>query len=157
GVGKELFAKHLHKLSKRADKPLVAVNCAAIPETLIEAELFGVDRGAFTGATESRAGRFERAQGGTLFLDEIGSLNPAAQVKLLRAIQEREIERIGGTKSVKLDVRIVAANNVPLRELVERNEFREDLFYRLNVFPIHVPPLRERREDIPDLMRHYLD
>jgi transcriptional regulator with GAF, ATPase, and Fis domain len=156
GVGKELFAKHLHLLSRRADKPLVAVNCAAIPETLIEAELFGVERGAFTGATESRAGRFERAQGGTLFFDEIGSLNAAAQVKLLRAIQEREIERVGGTKPIKLDVRIVAANNVPLRELVARNEFREDLFYRLNVFPIHVPPLRERREDIPDLMRHYL-
>ena len=156
GVGKELFAKHLHRLSKRATKPLVAVNCAAIPETLIESELFGVERGAFTGATESRAGRFERAQGGTLFLDEIGSLNPAAQVKLLRVIQEREVERIGGTKATKLDVRIVAANNVPLRELVERSEFREDLFYRLNVFPIHVPPLRERREDITDLMRHYL-
>jgi DNA-binding NtrC family response regulator len=156
GVGKELFTRHLHGLSKRAAKPLVAVNCAAIPDTLVEAELFGVERGAFTGATESRAGRFERAQGGTLFLDEIGSLHPAAQVKLLRAIQEREIERIGGTKPIKLDVRIVAANNVPLRELVAKNEFREDLFYRLNVFPIHVPPLRERREDIPDLMKHYL-
>jgi two-component system response regulator HydG len=156
GVGKELFAKHLHKLSRRAASPFVAVNCAAIPETLIEAELFGVEKGAFTGATETRAGRFERAQGGTLFLDEIGSLNLAAQVKLLRAIQEREIERIGGSKTIKLDVRIVAANNVSLRDLVERNDFREDLFYRLNVFPIHVPPLRERREDIPDLIRHYL-
>ena len=156
GVGKELFAKHLHKRSKRAAGPFVAVNCAAIPETLIEAELFGVEKGAFTGATETRAGRFERAQGGTLFLDEIGSLNLAAQVKLLRAIQEREIERIGGSKTIKLDVRIAAANNVPLRELVGRNDFREDLFYRLNVFPIHVPPLRERREDIPDLIRYYL-
>lgn len=157
GVGKELFTRNLHKLSHRREAPLVSVNCAAVPETLIESELFGVERGAFTGATESRAGRFERAQGGTLFLDEIGTLNHAAQVKLLRVLQEKEIERIGGTKPIKLDLRIVAANNVSLRELVNRREFREDLFYRLNVFPIHVPPLRERRDDIPELMAYYLN
>ncbi len=157
GVGKELFTRNLHKLSRRSEGPLVSVNCAAVPETLIESELFGVERGAFTGATESRPGRFERAQGGTLFLDEIGALNHAAQVKLLRVLQEKEIERIGGTRPIKLDVRIVAANNVSLRELVNRKEFREDLFYRLNVFPIHVPPLRERREDIPELMAYYLN
>lgn len=156
GVGKELFTRNLHRLSRRADQPFVAVSCAAIPETLIEAELFGVERGAYTGASHSRLGRFERANGGTLFLDEIGSLNMTAQVKLLRVIQEREIERIGGTRLINLDVRLVAANNLPLRELVDRGEFREDLFYRLNVFPIHVPPLRERRDDIPDLMAHYL-
>lgn len=156
GVGKELFTRNLHRLSKRAEHPFIAINCAAIPETLIEAELFGVERGAFTGATESRAGRFERANGGTLFLDEIGSLPLAAQVKLLRAIQEREIERIGGTKPIKVNVRIVAAHNVPLRNLVDGGEFREDLFYRLNVFPIHIPPLRNRREDIRDLLAHYL-
>ncbi len=156
GVGKELFTRNLHRMSRRADKPFVPVNCAAIPDTLIEAELFGVERGAFTGATESRPGRFERASGGTLFLDEIGSLNHAAQVKLLRAIQEREIERVGGTAPIKVDVRIVAACNTPLRDLVADGEFRRDLFYRLNVFPIHVPPLRERRADIPALMQHYL-
>jgi two-component system, NtrC family, response regulator HydG len=156
GVGKELFARTLHRLSKRAKGAFVAVNCAAIPDTLLEAELFGVERGAFTGAVQSRPGRFERAHGGTLFLDEIGTLNPVAQAKLLRALQECEIERVGGTKSIKTDVRIVTATNIDLRAAVDRGEFREDLFFRLNVFPIHLPPLRERRDDIRLLMSEFL-
>ncbi|HLN24885.1 MAG TPA: sigma 54-interacting transcriptional regulator [Patescibacteria group bacterium] len=156
GVGKEMFARTLHSLSKRCDKPFIAINCAAIPENLVEAELFGVERGAFTGAVQSRPGRFERAHGGTIFLDEIGTLNLAAQGKLLRVLQEREIEPVGGTSSRCVDVRVVAATNVNLRQAVQRGEFREDLFYRLNVFPVHIPPLRERREDIPVLVRHFL-
>jgi two-component system, NtrC family, response regulator HydG len=156
GTGKELFANNLHTLSPRANKPFVAINCAAIPETLIEAELFGVERGAYTGATNSRAGRFERASGGTLFLDEIGALSLVAQGKLLRAIQEGEIERVGGSNAKSVDVRIVAATNVDLRADVKARRFREDLFFRLNVFPIDLPPLRERRDDIPLLMEHLL-
>jgi transcriptional regulator with PAS, ATPase and Fis domain len=156
GTGKELFANNLHTLSPRANKPFVAINCAAIPETLIEAELFGVERGAYTGATNSRAGRFERASGGTLFLDEIGALSLVAQGKLLRAIQEGEIERVGGSNAKSVDVRIVAATNVDLRAEVKARRFREDLFFRLNVFPIDLPPLRERRDDIPLLMEHLL-
>jgi transcriptional regulator with GAF, ATPase, and Fis domain/predicted hydrocarbon binding protein len=156
GTGKELFANNLHALSPRENKPFVAINCAAIPETLVEAELFGVERGAYTGATTSRAGRFERASGGTLFLDEIGSLSLVAQGKLLRAIQEGEIERVGGSNAKKVDVRIVAATNIDLRAEVEARRFREDLFFRLNVFPIDLPPLRERRDDIPLLMEHFL-
>jgi two-component system, NtrC family, response regulator HydG len=156
GVGKELFARTLHRLSPRAKGPFVAVNCAAIPDTLLEAELFGVERGAFTGAVQSRAGRFERAAGGTLFLDEIGTLNPVAQAKLLRALQEREIERVGGTKPIGTDVRIVAATNVDLRAAVNAGQFRDDLFFRLNVFPLHLPPLRERRDDIRLLMSEFL-
>jgi len=156
GVGKEMFARTLHGLSSRADGPFVAVNCAAIPENLIEAELFGVERGAFTGAVASRPGRFERAQGGTIFLDEIGTLNLAAQGKLLRVLQEREVERVGGTETRKVDVRVVAATNVDLRAETQRGAFREDLFFRLNVFPVRIPPLRERREDIPLLVRHFL-
>ena len=156
GTGKELFANNLHTLSARAKKPFVAINCAAIPETLVEAELFGVERGAYTGATSSRAGRFERASGGTLFLDEIGSLSLVAQGKLLRAIQEGEIERVGGSNARRVDVRIVAATNVDLRAEVAARRFREDLFFRLNVFPIDLPPLRERRDDIPLLMDHFL-
>jgi transcriptional regulator with GAF, ATPase, and Fis domain/predicted hydrocarbon binding protein len=156
GTGKELFAINLHALSPRSNKPLVAINCAAIPETLVEAELFGVERGAYTGATTSRAGRFERASGGTLFLDEVGALSLVAQGKLLRAIQEGEIERVGGSNAKKVDVRIVAASNVDLRAEVEARRFREDLFFRLNVFPIDLPPLRERRDDIPLLMEHFL-
>jgi two-component system response regulator HydG len=156
GTGKELFANNLHALSPRASKPFVAINCAAIPDTLVETELFGVERGAYTGATNSRAGRFERASGGTLFLDEIGALSLVAQGKLLRAIQESEIERVGGSKPKKVDVRIVAATNVDLRAEVEARRFREDLFFRLNVFPIDLPPLRERRDDIPLLMEHCL-
>ncbi|MBA4286375.1 MAG: sigma-54-dependent Fis family transcriptional regulator [Xanthomonadaceae bacterium] len=156
GVGKEVFARTLHRISPRADKPFIAVNCAAIPENLVESELFGVEKGAFTGATASREGRFERAHGGTLFLDEIGIMNLTAQGKLLRALQEREIERVGDTRVRHVDVRVVAATNLNLKAEVRAGRFREDLFYRLNVFPVKVPPLRERREDIPVLMNHFL-
>jgi two-component system, NtrC family, response regulator HydG len=156
GAGKELFAQTLHRISPRATAPFIAVNCAAIPDTLIESELFGVDRGAFTGATESRAGRFERAKGGTLFLDEVGSLSLVAQGKLLRALQERVVERVGGQKMIAVDVRVVAATNVDLRDEVAAGRFREDLFFRLNVFPIGLPPLKERRDDIPLLMEAFL-
>ncbi|WP_339461511.1 sigma-54-dependent Fis family transcriptional regulator [Pseudomonas sp. EA_105y_Pfl2_R69] len=156
GVGKEMFARMLHRISPRSEEPFVAINCAAIPENLMESELFGVERGAFTGATQSRAGRFERADGGTLFLDEIATLSLVAQGKLLRALQEGEVERVGGSRTLKVDVRVVAATNVDLRAAAQRGEFREDLFFRLNVFPIHLPPLRERKEDIPLLMTHFL-
>ena len=156
GVGKEMFARMLHRISPRSEAPFVAINCAAIPESLMESELFGVERGAFTGATQSRAGRFERADGGTLFLDEIATLSLVAQGKLLRALQEGEVERVGGSRTLKVDVRVVAATNVDLRAAAQRGEFREDLFFRLNVFPIHLPPLRERKEDIPLLMTHFL-
>ena len=156
GVGKEVFARTLHRLSSRSHKPFVAVNCAAIPEQLIESELFGAERGAYTGATLSRAGRFERADGGTLFLDEIGTLSSGAQANLLRALQEGEIERLGDTHTRHVDVRVIAATNVALREEVAAGRFREDLFFRLNVFPIRVIALRERREDIPLLMTHFL-
>jgi two-component system, NtrC family, response regulator HydG len=155
GVGKELFANSLHQLSGRRDGPFVAVNCAAIPEDLIEAELFGVERGAFTGATASRVGRFERAHEGTLFLDEIGLMSMTAQAKLLRVLQEPEIERLGGTRSIRVDVRVVAATNVDLWDEVQQHRFRRDLFYRLNVFPIDLPPLRARRNDIPLLIDHF--
>ncbi|WP_438839696.1 sigma 54-interacting transcriptional regulator [Aromatoleum toluclasticum] len=156
GVGKEVFANNLHRLSKRADGPYVAVNCASIPEHLMESELFGVERGGFTGATTSRAGRFERADHGTLFLDEIATLSFTAQGKLLRALQQGEIERVGDTRTRQVDVRVVAATNVNLREAVKAGQFREDLFFRLNVFPIEVPPLRERRDDIPLMMNWFL-
>ncbi len=156
GVGKEVFANNLHRLSKRADGPFVAVNCAAIPEHLMESELFGVERGGYTGATSSRAGRFERANGGTLFLDEVGTLSFTAQGKLLRALQQGELERVGDTRTRKIDVRVVAATNVNLREAVKAGQFREDLFFRLNVFPIQVPPLRDRRDDIPLMMNWFL-
>lgn len=155
GVGKEIFAKTLHHISDRANKPFVAVNCSAIPENLIEAELFGVVKGAFTSAIASRPGRFERADGGTLFLDEIGSLTQAGQIKLLRAIQEREIERVGDIRTYRVDVRIVAATSIDLREAVKAGSFRMDLLYRLDVFPLKLPPLRERRDDIPLLMDHF--
>ncbi|MGZ0714892.1 sigma 54-interacting transcriptional regulator [Pseudomonas palleroniana] len=156
GVGKEMFARQLHQLSGRRDGPFVALNCAAIPDNLIEAELFGVERGAYTGATHSRPGRFERAEGGTLFLDEITSLSLAGQSKLLRALQEREIERVGGVRGITVDVRVVAATNIDLRKAVADGAFREDLFYRLNVYPIALPPLRERRDDIPLLINAFL-
>jgi len=156
GVGKEMFANMLHRISPRAAKPFVAVNCAAVPESLIESELFGVERGAFTGASVARPGRFERADGGTLFLDEIGTLSLTSQGKLLRALQQGEIERVGGTRTMKLDVRVIAATNVDLRQAVQAGQFREDLLYRLDVYPIHLPPLRERRQDIPLLMSHFL-
>jgi len=156
GVGKEVFARMLHRLSSRRTKPFVAVNCAAIPEQLIESELFGAERGAYTGATQSRAGRFERADGGTLFLDEIGTLSSGAQGNLLRVLQEGEIERLGDSHTRRVDVRVIAATNVDLRNEVATGHFREDLYFRLNVFPIRVVSLRERREDIPLLMTHFL-
>jgi two-component system, NtrC family, response regulator HydG len=156
GVGKEVLARMVHRISTRSHKPFVAVNCAAIPEQLIESELFGAERGAYTGATHSRAGRFERADGGTLFLDEIGTLSAGAQGNLLRALQEGEIERLGDSHTRRVDVRVIAATNVDLREAVAAGRFREDLFFRLNVFPIRVVPLRERREDIPLLLMHFL-
>lgn len=156
GVGKERFANILHRLSKRANGPFIALNCAAIPENLLEAELFGVERGAYTGAGETRKGRFERADTGTLFLDEIGTLNEAAQAKLLRALQEREIERVGGSSTREVDVRIVAATNADLMSAVREGRFRSDLFYRLNVFPIQIPPLRQRRDDIALLIHHFV-
>lgn len=156
GVGKERFAKMLHRLSKRAEGPFVALNCAAIPENLLESELFGVERGAYTGAGEARKGRFERADKGTLFLDEIGTLNESSQAKLLRALQEREIERVGSSSSRQVDVRVVAATNVDLAAAVREGRFRADLYYRLNVFPIRIPPLRERRDDISLLVGHFV-
>jgi len=156
GVGKEIFAHNLHQLSRRSDNPFIAVNCASIPEHLMESELFGVEKGGYTGAYASRPGRFERAHGGTLFLDEIGTLSYTAQGKLLRALQQGEIERVGDTRTRKIDVRLIAATNVNLREEVKAGRFREDLFFRLNVFPIKVPPLRERRDDIPLMMNWFL-
>jgi DNA-binding NtrC family response regulator len=156
GVGKEVFARTLHAISRRATKPFIAVNCGAIPENLVEAELFGVEKGAYTGASGSRVGRFERANGGTLFLDEVTTLSAAAQTKLLRAIQEREIERVGDTRSRPIDIRILAATNINLSDAVKSGQFRQDLYYRLNVFPIVIPPLRERRDDIPLLIDHFL-
>ncbi|HEV2765186.1 MAG TPA: sigma-54 dependent transcriptional regulator [Pyrinomonadaceae bacterium] len=155
GTGKEVVARAIHEESARALKPFVAVSCAALPETLIESELFGHEKGAFTGATSARKGRFELADGGTLFLDEIGELSPAVQVKLLRVLQERAFERVGGTKTVTVDIRLIAASNRDLEDEVESGKFRRDLFYRLNVVPLRLPPLRERREDIPVLAAHF--
>ncbi|WP_457600980.1 sigma-54 interaction domain-containing protein [Hydrogenivirga sp.] len=157
GTGKSLIAKAIHFLSHRRDKPFVTINCAAIPETLLEAELFGYEKGAFTGAHTSKKGKFELANGGTIFLDEIGDMPLALQAKILRVLQEREIERLGSEKTVRVDVRVIAATNKDLNTLVKEGRFREDLFYRLNVVPIHVPSLRERSEDIPLLVEHFLD
>ena len=157
GVGKELFARALHNQSPRSDKELFSVNCAAIPESLVDAELFGVEKGAFTGANQARAGWFEAAQGSTLFLDEIGTLNIAAQAKLLRVIQEGQVNRVGGTKTRTVDVRLVCATNSDLEADVRAGNFRLDLLHRLNVFPIHVPSLRDRRDDIPPLIHYFLD
>ena len=157
GVGKEQFARALHRMSPRRDKPFVAVNCAAIPDELLESELFGVEKGAYTGALTARAGRFERADGGTLFLDEIGDLPLSAQSKLLRVLQEGEIERLGDTRPRKVDVRVVAATNHRLAQRVREGHFRSDLYYRLNAFQIELPPLRERKEDISALSRHFLE
>ena len=154
GTGKELFARAAHALSKRMNGPFVAVNCAAIPESLMENELFGHEKGAFTGASERRAGRFELAKGGTIFLDEIGELKAEVQGKVLRVLEERVFERVGSGRPIKTDARIVAATNRDLKQMVAAGEFRQDLFYRLEVFPIELPPLRERRSDIPDLTRH---
>jgi two-component system response regulator AtoC len=155
GTGKELVARAIHEQSPRCHGPLVKLNCAAFPDALLESELFGYERGAFTGAVSRKPGRLELGGGGTLFLDEIGDVPRSTQVKLLRVLQEREIERLGGTSTIKIDVRFVAATHRPLEAMVERGEFRQDLFYRLNVIPIDLPPLRERREDIELLARHF--
>ncbi len=157
GTGKELFARALHALSDRTGGPFIAINCAAIPETLLEAELFGYEKGAFTGAAQRKPGRFELAQRGTLFLDEIGEVPLAVQAKLLRAIETRRFERLGGTATIQVDVRMVAATNRGLRQAVAARQFREDLYFRLSVFPITIPPLRDRPEDIPLLARHFVE
>lgn len=157
GVGKELVAKAIHRRSKRSGNLLVEVNCAAIPNELIESELFGHEKGSFTGATGQRIGKFEAADGGTLFLDEIGDMSPSAQAKVLRALEERKVERVGGNKQIEVNVRVIAATNKNLPELIKRGEFREDLYHRLNVIPIHVPALRDRREDIPLLISAFAE
>ncbi len=157
GVGKEVFAKAIHQLSNRAKKPFIKINCAAIPEDLLESELFGYEKGAFTGANTVKKGKFELANGGTIFLDEIGDMPLSLQSKILRVIQEKEVERLGGSKPIKIDVRIIAATNKNLEKMVYEGTFREDLYYRLNVIPIHIPPLRERKEDIPVLIYFFLD
>jgi Nif-specific regulatory protein len=156
GTGKELVAKAIHYNSPRANFPLIKVNCAALPETLLESELFGHEKGAFTGAMAKRVGRFEAADKGTLFLDEIGELTPGMQVKLLRVIQEREFERLGGNQTVKVDVRVITASNRDIEQAVKEGKFREDLYYRLNVVSLVIPPLRERKEDIPALLDHFI-
>ena len=157
GTGKELVARAVHRLSERSDGPFVEVNCAAIPSELIESELFGHMKGSFTGATQDRAGKFEQANGGSLFLDEIGDMSPAAQAKVLRALAERVITRVGGANPMPVDVRVIAATNKNLEDEIAEGRFREDLFYRLNVVPIQVPPLRERRDDVPMLVRHFAE
>lgn len=158
GVGKEVLAKYIHSVSDRSEGPFVKINCGAIPETLLEAELFGYEKGAFTGArSEGKPGLFEVADGGTMLLDEISELPMSLQVKLLRVLQEKEFIRVGGIKTIKVDVRIIAASNKDLKELVKEGKFRQDLYYRLNVVPITIPPLRERTEDIPILAHHFLN
>jgi two-component system response regulator FlrC len=156
GTGKEVVARFVHGASRRSDGPFVALNCAALPEHLLEAELFGYERGAFTGATQSKPGQLEQAAGGTLFLDEVAEMSPSAQAKVLRVLQEREFQRLGGTRVLKTDARIVAATNRDLLRAMERGQFREDLYYRLNVFAIHLAPLRERRDDILPLAEAFV-
>ncbi len=157
GTGKEVVADFIHHFSPRSNKPMVKVNCGAIPETLLEAELFGYERGAFTGAVKQKKGKIETAEGGTLFLDEIGELTPAMQIKLLRVLQNGEFERLGSTVTLKVDLRLIVATNLDLDKLVESGKFREDLYYRLNVIKIQIPPLRERLEDIPYLVQHFIE
>lgn len=157
GCGKEVMARFIHRHSLRADKPFVAINCAAIPENLLESTLFGYEKGSFTGAAQAHAGKFEQAQGGTLLLDEVSEMPLALQAKLLRVLQEREVERVGGNKAIALDIRVIATSNRDMKEIVERGDFREDLFYRLNVFPLELPPLRERPLDIVPLARKLIE
>src|SRR5215210_3844934 len=157
GVGKELVARTIHRNSPRAGQRFIQVNCAAIPEELIESELFGHEKGSFTGATEKQTGKFEQADRGTIFLDEIGDMSPKTQAKVLRVLQEGEVERLGSARTIKVDVRVIAATNKNLEDEIEKGQFREDLYFRLAVIPIHVPLLRERPEDIPLLVRHYID
>lgn len=156
GTGKELFARAIHSLSNRKNGPYVAINCAAIPRELLENELFGSERGAYTGSVARKMGKFEIAQGGTIFLDEVGDLDIALQAKLLRVLQDKTFERLGGTKTLSVDVRLIAASNADLKKAIDKKEFREDLFYRLSVFPITIPPLRDRREDIPELGSYFV-
>jgi transcriptional regulator with GAF, ATPase, and Fis domain len=156
GVGKEVIANAVHASSPRSGGPFIKVNCGAIPDTLLDSELFGHEKGAFTGAVSRKRGRFERADGGTIFLDEVGELPPPAQVRLLRVLQDREIERVGGTKPLKLNIRIIAATHRNLEEMTADGRFREDLYFRLNVFPVRIPPLRERRADVPALVYYFI-
>ena len=157
GTGKEIIANAIHLGSQRKNNPYITVNCGAIPENLVDSELFGHEKGAFTGAISRKRGRFERAHSGTIFLDEIGELPPAAQIRLLRVVQQHEIERVGGTESIPVDVRIISATHQNLPEMVSKGTFREDLWFRLNVFPIMIPPLRQRVEDIPALVNHFVE
>jgi two-component system response regulator HydG len=156
GTGKELVARAIHQQGPRKEKPFVVINCSAYPATLLESELFGHEKGAFTGAIRQKSGRFEQAHGGTVFLDEIGEISPSGQIKLLRVLQTQRFERLGGEQTLSVDVRVLAATNKDLLQEVKNGRFREDLFYRLNVIPIHLPPLRKRRNDIPLLARHFL-
>ena len=156
GTGKELFARAIHDLSPRRNKAFIAINCAAIPRELLENELFGSERGAYTGSVARKIGKFEIADGGTIFLDEIGDMDIALQAKLLRVLQEKTVERLGGTKTTKVDTRVIAASNSDLKEMIDQKQFRDDLYYRLSVFPVTIPPLRDRRDDIPELAEHFI-